>query len=73
MLGFGTSRLFLLLVYLLCMYEVCINFYIFFSETVMLVYIHWQVGGVLNRLNNDTLVSLSCALAIILITLLGDE
>ena len=51
------------------MYEVFINFYILVSETVMFVLIHWQVGGVLNRLNNDPLNSLSCALTIILITL----
>jgi len=50
------------------MYEVFINFYIFFSETVMIVCIPWQVGGVLICLNNDPLSSLSCALAIILIT-----
>ena len=49
-----------------CMHEVCINFYIFFSETVMNVCIHWQVGGVLNHLNNDPLNSLSCALVITL-------
>ena len=47
-----------------CMYEVFINFYIFFSETVMIVCIHWEVGGVLNRLNNDPLNSVSCALVI---------
>jgi len=34
----------------------------------MIVYIHWQVGGVQNCLNNDLLNSLSCAFAIILIT-----
>ena len=44
------------------------NFYIFFSDTVMIVCIHWQVGGVLNCLNNDLPNSLSCAFAIILIT-----
>ena len=32
----------------------------------MTVCIHWQVGGVLNCLHNDSLSSLSCALAIIL-------
>ena len=69
MLGFGTCRLFL--VYLLCMYEVFINIHIFFSETVMIVCIHWQVGAVLNHINNDTLSSLSCAFAIILITFFG--
>ena len=67
LLGFGTCRFCLLFVYLPCMYEVFINFYIFFSETVMIVSIHWQVGGVLNRLNNDPLNSLFCAFAIILI------
>jgi hypothetical protein len=48
------------------MYEVFINFYIFFSETVTTVSIHWQVGGILNRLNNDPFNSLSCAFATIL-------
>jgi len=65
------------------MYEVFINFYIFLSETVMIVFIHWQVGGVMNRLNSvmnrlnsvmnrlnsDPLISLSSVLSIILITL----
>jgi len=69
MLGFGTCGFCLLLVYLLYMYEVFINFYIFFSETVLILCIHWQVGGVLNGLINDPLISLSCLLAIILITL----
>ena len=68
MLEFGTCRFCLLLVYLLCMYEVFINFYVFFSETVLIVCIHWQVGDVLNRLINDPLNFLSYALAIILIT-----
>jgi len=68
MLGFGTRRFCLLLVYLPFMYGDFINFYIFFSETVTIVCIHWQVGGVLNRLNNYPLNSLSCAFAIILIT-----
>jgi len=68
MLGFGTRKFCLLLVYLPFMYGVFINFYIFFSETVMIACIHWQVGGVLNRLNNDPLNSLSCAFAAILIT-----
>jgi hypothetical protein len=69
MLGFGTCRFCFLLVYLLCMYEVFINIHIFFSETVMIVCINWQVGGV--HINNDTLSSLSCAFAIILITFFG--
>jgi len=34
----------------------------------MIVFIPWQVGGVLMGLNNDPLGSLSCAFAIILIT-----
>ena len=34
----------------------------------MIVSIHWQVGGVLNRLNNDPLISVFCAFANILIT-----
>jgi hypothetical protein len=34
----------------------------------MIVCIHWQVGGVFNLLNNDPTNSLSCALAIIVIT-----
>ena len=59
-----------LLVYLLCKYEVSINFYILLSEPVMIVCIHWQVGGVLNHLNNDPLNSHSCVFAIILITFL---
>jgi len=50
------------------MYGVFINFYIFFSETVTIVCIHWQVGGVLNGLNNDPLNSVFCAFANILIT-----
>jgi len=50
------------------MYEGFINYYIFFSETVMFVSIPWEVVSVLIRLNNDPLNSLSCALAIILIT-----
>jgi len=50
------------------MNEVFINFYIFFSETVMIVCIHWHIGGILNRLNDDPRNSLSCAFAIILIT-----
>jgi hypothetical protein len=50
------------------MYEVFISFYIFFSETVTIVSIHWQVGGVLNCINNDPLNSLSCEFATILIT-----
>jgi hypothetical protein len=50
------------------MYEVFITFYIFFSETVMIVCIPWQVGGVLIRLNIDPLSSLPCALAIFVIT-----
>jgi len=32
------------------------------------VCIHWQVGGVLNRLNNDPFNSVFCAFANILIT-----
>jgi hypothetical protein len=55
MLGFGTCRFCLLLVYLLCKYEVFINFYIFFSEIVMIVCIPQEVGGVLISLNNDSL------------------
>jgi hypothetical protein len=34
----------------------------------MIVYVHWQVGGLLNGLNNDPLKFLSSAFAIILIT-----
>jgi hypothetical protein len=68
MLGFDTCGFYLLLVCLLCKYEVFINFYILFSETVMIVFIQWQVG-VLNRLSNHPLNSLSRAFAIILITL----
>jgi hypothetical protein len=68
MLEFAACRFCLLLLHLLCMYEVFINFYIFFSETVMIVCIRWQVGGVLNRINNDPLNSLSCALVLVLIT-----
>jgi len=34
----------------------------------MIVYVHWQVGGVLNCLNNDALNFLYSAFAIILIT-----
>jgi len=34
----------------------------------MIVCVHWQVGGVLNGLNNDPLNFLSSAFAIILIT-----
>jgi len=68
MLGFGTRKFCLFLVYLPFMYGVFINFYIFFSETVTTVCIHWQVGGVLNRLHNDALSSLFCAFAIIPIT-----
>jgi hypothetical protein len=49
------------------MYEVFINFYMF-SDTVMIVYIHWPVGGVLNHINNDPLSSLSCARAVTLVT-----
>ena len=67
MLGFGTRKFYLLFVCLPFMYAVFINFYVFFSETVTIVCIHWQVGGVLNCLNNDPLNSLFCAFAIILI------
>jgi len=34
----------------------------------MIVYVHWQDGGILNGLNNDLLNFLSSAFAIILIT-----
>jgi hypothetical protein len=34
----------------------------------MIVYVYWQVGGVLNSLNNDPLNFLSSGFAIILIT-----
>jgi len=68
MLGFGAYRFCFLLVCLQQMYEGFINYYIFFSETVMFVSIPWEVVSVLIRLNNDPLNSLSCALAIILIT-----
>jgi len=34
----------------------------------MIVYVHWQVGGVLNCLNYDPLNFLSSAFAMILIT-----
>ena len=68
MLGFGTCRFCLLLVCLPFMCGVFIIFYICFSETVTVVCIHWQVGGVLNRLNNDPFNSVFCAFANILIT-----
>jgi len=66
MLGFGTCRFCLLLVCLPCKYEVF--FYKFLHILLRDSNIHWQVGGVLNRLINDPLNSLSYVLAIILIT-----